>query len=124
MSYLLHLIIYFSIYGVLAISLNVVVGYCGLLTLAHAAFFALGGYSYALARIAFGWGFLPALALVAVITGSLSLAVSLPTWRLGGDFFVLASLAAQTVIMGALQNWYSPEAPLGSFRTSPMARSE
>lgn len=36
MNYALHLLIYFNIYAILALSLNLVVGYCGLLTLAHA----------------------------------------------------------------------------------------
>ncbi len=36
---------------IVALSLNLVVGYCGLLTLAHAGYYAVGGYAYALLRV-------------------------------------------------------------------------
>ena len=48
MNYLLHLLVYFNIYVIVALSLNLVVGYCGLLTLAHAGYYAIGAYAYAL----------------------------------------------------------------------------
>ena len=54
MNYLLHLLILFDVYLITAISLNVVVGYVGLLTLAHAGYFALGAYGYALAALLLG----------------------------------------------------------------------
>ena len=60
MNYLLHLVIYFDIYVIVALSLNLVVGYCGLLTLAHAGYFAVGAYTYALATLKLGCGFIPA----------------------------------------------------------------
>lgn len=115
MNYALHLLVYFNIYVIVALSLNLVVGYCGLLTLAHAGYFAVGAYAYALLSVTAGWGFLPASLAGAVIAGVLSLAVSLPSWRLNGDFFVLASLAVQALIFSALYNWTSADAPLGSW---------
>ena len=51
MNYILHLLIYFEIYVIVALSLNIVVGYCGLITLAHASYFAIGAYGYAIAAI-------------------------------------------------------------------------
>ncbi|MGR8933521.1 MAG: branched-chain amino acid ABC transporter permease [Gammaproteobacteria bacterium] len=122
MNYLLHLLIYFDIYAIVALSLNLVVGYCGLLTLAHAGYYALGGYTTALLMLVSGWGFLPALLAGAFLAGVASLAVSLPAWRLRGDFFVLASLAVQALIYSALYNWSSTEAPLGSWKILPTAR--
>ena len=113
MNYFLHLLIYFCIYAIAALSLNLVVGYCGLLTLAHASFFAVGAYSYAILSL-YGWGFLPALAAAVAIAAVLSLIVSLPAWRFRGDNFVLMSLAAQTFIFSVLQNWYHPQAKPGT----------
>ena len=52
MNYLVHLLIYFDIYVIVALSLNLVVGYCGMLTLAHAGYYAIGGYAYALLALA------------------------------------------------------------------------
>ena len=48
MNYLMHLIALFDIYVIVALSLNILVGYCGLLSLAHAGYFAVGAYTYAL----------------------------------------------------------------------------
>jgi branched-chain amino acid transport system permease protein len=114
MNYVLHLVVYFSIYAIVAQSLNLVIGYCGLLTLAHAGYYAIGAYVYALLSVVHGWGFFPAAATGAVISAVLSLAVSLPSWRLRGDFFVLVSLAVQALIFSSLYNWSNTSAPLGS----------
>ena len=116
MNYFFHLTIYLCIYAIIAMSLNMVVGYSGLLTLAQAGYFAIGSYTYALATLKFGWGFLPALALGVAVASLLSLAVSLPAWRLKGDFFVMASLAVQALIFGMANNWSSTEAPFGTWK--------
>jgi branched-chain amino acid transport system permease protein len=115
MNYLLHLIIYLDIYVIVAISLNIIVGYCGLLTLAHASYFAVGSYTYALATLKFGWGLLPSIALGIGIAALLSLAVSLPASRFKGDFFVMASLAAQALFFSLFHNWSRPGSELGSW---------
>lgn len=115
MSYLLHLLVYFQVFALVALSLNLVVGYCGLLSLAHAGYFAIGGYAYALISLKTDLGF-PLAALVgALLAAILSLAVSLPSWRLKGDFFVLVSLAVQALIFSVLHNWTSLDAPVGSW---------
>lgn len=114
MDYLLHLIVYLGIYLIVALSLNLVVGYCGLLTLAHAGYYAIGAYAYAIISLKLGWDFIPAACAGALLAAVLSLAVSLPAWRLRGDFFVLVSLAVQTLIASVLFNWSSPNAPFGT----------
>jgi branched-chain amino acid transport system permease protein len=116
MNYLLHLLVYFNIYVVVAMSLNLVVGYCGLLTLAQAGFYAIGGYVYALLALNLGWGFGPAALAGAGVAALLSLFVSVSAWRLKGDFFVMVTLAAQALIYSLLYNWTSPGEPLGSLR--------
>lgn len=116
MNYLIHLLIYFDIYLIVALSLNLIVGYTGMLTLAHAGFYAIGGYAYALLSLKLGWGFLPAAVTGSLIAAMLSLIVSLPAWRLRGDFFVLATLAVQALTYSALYNWTSSDATLGSIR--------
>jgi branched-chain amino acid transport system permease protein len=115
-NYLLHMLIYFDIYLIVALSLNLVVGYCGMLTLAHAGYYAVGVYAYALLSLQARWGFVSAALAGAGIAAVLSLAVSLSAWRLRGDFFVLVTLVVQTLIFSALYNWSSANAPLGSWR--------
>lgn len=115
MDYVLHLLVYADIYIIVALSLNIIVGYCGMLTLAHAGYFAIGGYACALLTLVAGWSFLPAVLAGILIAAALSLAVSLASWRLKGDFFVLASLSVQALLFSLLYNWSGVNAPLGSW---------
>jgi branched-chain amino acid transport system permease protein len=115
MNYLLHLLIYLDIFVIVALSLNMIVGYGGLLTIAHAGYYALGGYVYALVTVELGWGFLPAVLLGVGTAALLSLALSLPSWRFGGDFFVMISLAVQMLLFSVFHNWSSPNAEPGTW---------
>jgi len=113
-NYLLHLLIYLSIYSIVAMSLNMIVGYCGLLSLAQAGYFAVGSYVYALTTLKLGFGFLPALTLAVGVAALLSLALSLPAWRFKGDSFVMVSLAVQTLFFSMFFNWSNPGAEPGT----------
>lgn len=114
MNYLLHLLIFLSIYAIVAMSLNMIVGYCGFLSLAHSGYFAAGSYAYALATLELGWGFLPSLLLGIGMAAVLSLALSLPAWRFKGDTFVMVSLAVQSLLFSLYHNWSSPGAEPGT----------
>jgi len=48
MEYVVHLAIIFAIYAMLGVSLNLVVGYTGLLSVTHAAFYGIGAYAVAI----------------------------------------------------------------------------
>jgi branched-chain amino acid transport system permease protein len=115
MSYALHLLIYFTIYGILAMSLNVMTGYCGLLTMAQASYCAIGAYAYALLTMNLHLDFISAALCGSIIAIFLSLAISLPAWRFKGDSFVLISLAVQQMLFSLFQNWTSPEAQPGTW---------
>lgn len=114
MNYVFHLLVYFGVYAILAMGLNLIVGYCGLLSLAHAGYFAVGAYAYALGTLAWGLDSLAALLLAFFAGGVLSLLTSLPTWRLKGDYFVMASMAVQVLLYSTAYNWVSSDAPLGT----------
>ena len=104
MSYLLHLLVMVEIYTIVALSLNLIVGYAGLLSLAHAAFWGIGAYVSALLMVQLGLNFFVALALGAVTAGATSLLVAYPSLKLRGDYFVLASLAFQVIAFSAFYN--------------------
>lgn len=114
MSYALHLLIYFDIYVILALGLNLIVGYCGMLTLAQASYFAVGAYCIAILTTIFGWSILPAIGVAVIAAVSLSFVVSLPAWRVRRDFFVLVTLAVQALMFSVINNWFDPNAAVGS----------
>jgi len=105
MNYIFHLVIYFEIYAIVAMSLNLLIGYSGLLQVAHAAYYGVGAYTAALLWSNLSWGFFSGLAAAAFTAGVLSLLVSLPAWRFKGDYFVMISIAVQTLLYAVLHNW-------------------
>ncbi len=107
MNYLMHLMVYFEIFAIVALSLNLMLGYGGLLQIAHAGYYGIGAYSATLLWVHFGFGFIPGLILAGVCAGFLSLLVSLPARRFKGDYFVMVSIAVQALIYAVLYNWTS-----------------
>lgn len=105
MNYIFHLLIYLNIYIIIAISLNLLMGYGGLFQIAHAAYFGIGAYTTALLMVKLGWGFIPAIFLSTIVAALFSLLVSFPAWRLKGDYFVMLSLSVQIAIYSMLYNW-------------------
>ncbi len=107
MNYILHLLIMINIYLILAISLNLLVGYTGLLSVAQAGFYGVGAYISTLLIIKLGINFFGALPIGIILAMCFSLLVSVPSIRLKGDYFILATLGFQAVIYGVLYNWVS-----------------
>jgi branched-chain amino acid transport system permease protein len=105
MSYLLHILVMINIYAILSLSLNLLVGYTGLLSLCHAAFYGTGAYIGTLLMVNVGLGFWPALGGAIVGAALLSLLISVPSLRLKGDYFVLASLGFQVIVFAVFYNW-------------------
>lgn len=107
MNYLLHIVVMIGIYLILTQSLNLVMGYTGLLSVCHAAFYGIGAYASTLLMIGVGVNFFVALVASIGISVLLSFVVSLPTLRLRGDYFVLGTLGFQAIIFGIMYNWIS-----------------
>ena len=107
MNYFLHLMILVELYVMLGLSLNLMVGYTGLLTLAHAAFYGIGAYVTALLMVNLHFGFLPATLVAVLVAVLLSTIVSLASLRFSGDYFIVATLAFQVLVFTVLYNWVS-----------------
>ena len=105
MNYILHLIIIIGIYLILTLSLNLVVGFGGLLSLCHAVFYGIGAYATTLLMLKAGFGFVTSVILAILITGTFSLAIGVPALRFRGDPFVLVTLGFQTIIFTIMYNW-------------------
>jgi branched-chain amino acid transport system permease protein len=98
MTYALHVLNMISIYAILALSLNLLVGYTGLISLSHAAFYGIGAYICSLLMMKLMLPFLPAMLLSIVGAVVISFLISFPSLRLRGDYFVLASLGFQIIV--------------------------
>ena len=91
------------IYVMLGLSLNIVVGYAGLLDLGHVAFYAVGAYCYAILA-QHGVGFWTTLPIAALLTGALGLLLGFPVLRLRGDYLAIVTLGFGEIIRILLNN--------------------
>ena len=81
------------IYVLLAIGLNILVGYAGQLAFANAAMFGIGAYGTALLQVHLGWPFYLAFPAGALLAMAVGLMISLPALRLSGLYLALSTLA-------------------------------
>ncbi|MBI2669436.1 branched-chain amino acid ABC transporter permease [Candidatus Woesearchaeota archaeon] len=113
MSYWIHILILVGIYLILAVSLNLALGYTGLLNLGHVAFFGLGAYTSVLLTDA-GVHFIVAFLAAGLVASLFGLGLVLITRKLKGDYLALATLSFHFVIYSLLLNWVSlTRGPLG-----------
>jgi branched-chain amino acid transport system ATP-binding protein/branched-chain amino acid transport system permease protein len=87
------------IFGVFALSLNLLMGFAGQVSIAHAAFGAIGGYLAGYLAQEHGWAFGPALAVGVAGAFVFGLLVSLPALRLAGEYLILLTLAVQIITL-------------------------
>jgi branched-chain amino acid transport system permease protein len=91
------------IYTILALGLNIVVGFAGLLDLGYAAFFAIGGYTAAFltspsSPLPFRTDFWVALVASWIVAAAFGLMLGAPTLRLRGDYLAIVTLAFGEIV--------------------------
>ena len=99
------------LFVMLALGLNIVVGFAGLLDLGYIAFFAVGAYSYALLaspQFAVHWPFMVLLPLGAAIAAVFGILLGGPTLRLRGDYLAIVTLGFGEIIRVLLNNLNRP----------------
>ena len=107
MDYLTHLGILFAIYAILGISLNLVVGYTGLLSMTHAAFYGIGAYVTAIFLTQFCINFFLSVILGIAIAGIISLFIGVVLSRFKNDYYALASFGFNIIFFSIFLNWQS-----------------
>jgi len=113
-AYLIHILILMGIYIILAISLNLAMGYTGLLNIGHIAFYAIGAYTSALLTLTFGVNFFVGLLAGGILAGVFGLLLAIPTIKLRGDYLAIATLGFAIVVEAILRNWISlTNGPIG-----------
>jgi branched-chain amino acid transport system permease protein len=104
-EYFLHLCIVSAIFVVVALGLNLIVGYVGQLSLAHAAFFALGAYVSALLFLRLKWSMWIGLPAAALVTGIIAFALGWVILRARGHRFVIITIAFAEIMKLVAANW-------------------
>ncbi len=93
-----------GIYVILAMGLNVVVGFAGLLNLGYAAFFAIGAYTYALLSLHGHVSFWLGLPVAGMMSMAIGLLIGLPSIRVRGDYLAITTLGFGEIVRIAFNN--------------------
>jgi len=104
-NYAMRVIIYIGLYIVLALGLNVVMGFTGLLNIGHAAFYATGAYTTAILMTSWGLSFWWTLPIGMALGGLLGMAIGFPTLRLRDDYLAMVTLGFGQIVYIVANNW-------------------
>jgi branched-chain amino acid transport system permease protein len=112
------------IYTLLALGLNIVVGYAGLLDLGYAAFFAIGAYAMGLLNspvlgsplYGHAWSFWLCIWLAAAVSALLGVVIGAPTLRVRGDYLAIITLGFGEIIPVAIRNLGDVTIEIGGWR--------
>lgn len=107
MDYLLTIITFLALYGILASSYNLVIGVAGLFGLAHAAFFGLGAYTSAILSAHYGVPFPVVFAAAMLVPAVASILIAGLSFRMSGDYLAITTLAFQMAFVAVVTNWHS-----------------
>lgn len=95
---LLHLTITIAYWVVGALGIGILTGYCGQISIGHAAFVAIGAYTAAILSQDLGFPFWATLPFAGVTAGLAGILVGLPVFRVKGFYLILTTLAAQYIV--------------------------
>ena len=107
------------LYIILALGLNILVGFAGLLAFSNAAIYGIGAYGTALLQVHLGWSFWVAAPVGAVLAMLIGTLLAFPALRLSGIFLALATLAFAQATQWVLWHWQSVTFGAGGFRVPP-----
>jgi branched-chain amino acid transport system permease protein len=113
LAYLQNIAVLFCINAMLALTLNFIMGYAGIFSLAHAIFFGVGAYATAYIAMHFTDSLLLCMTASVLISALLSMALALPALRVRGEYFVAASLGLQVIGVTIFSEWKSVTGGLG-----------
>jgi len=104
-NYAMRVIIYICLYIVLALGLNVVMGFTGLLNIGHAAFYAVGAYTTAILMVKYAMSFwltIPVGMFFGIMFGVL---LGFPTLRVKDDYLAIVTLGFGQIVYIVANNW-------------------
>jgi branched-chain amino acid transport system permease protein len=104
-KYYMNILIMSGIWSIMALSLNLILGYTGQVTLAHGAFFGIGAYASALLMLKLNLNFWLALPLASVIAGLFGFIIGLPALRTRGSYFAIGTLCFNIIVTLIVDRW-------------------
>jgi branched-chain amino acid transport system permease protein len=104
MEYLIHILFLISVYAALGISLNLVFGYTGLLSLTHAAFFGVGSYATAILTTQLNISWMLSVFVGGVVTAILAFIMSSILSHFKEDDYALVSMSFNIIIYNIFLN--------------------
>lgn len=105
--YLLRVSTLAIITAILAVSVNLLVGFTGQISLGHSGFYGIGAYSFALLTTQLNWSIWLSLLAAFILSGFVGLIIGLPTTKLKGHFLGIATLGFGIIVNVLLNNWIS-----------------
>jgi len=93
------------LFAIGALSLNLILGYTGQMSLAHGAFFAIGAYGVAILTYTMGWNFWLALPVSALLSAFIGFLVGMPALRTRGSYFAITTMCLGEIIYLIAGNW-------------------
>ena len=105
--YLQRVISLIFIYSMLGLSLNIVTGYMGQISLGHAAFYAIGAYTSGLLSEHFGLNFLLTCVCGIIMAGIIGWLFSIPTTKLSGTYLAIITMGFGEIVKVVIVNWES-----------------
>lgn len=97
-GYLVTVLITIGIYVILALSLNMITGYAGQISLGHAAFMGIGAYTSALFYTKAGFSFWPAFLAAGLVAGLVGAVLAIPCLRVREDFLAITTMGINFVV--------------------------
>jgi branched-chain amino acid transport system permease protein len=110
------------LYGMLALSLTLVAGTAGQISLGHAALLSIGGYASALLALDLGWPVLVSIPAAGVVTAIIGTLLVYPAFGLRGHYVAIATLGIGEIVSLVILNWESlTRGPIGISGIPPLS---
>jgi branched-chain amino acid transport system permease protein len=106
-GYPIYLASLIGVYALVAIGLNLLVGFSGQISLGHAAFFGLGAYGSALLTARLGLPFWLAIPVASIVTALIGAVIAIPALRLKNLYLAIATLGFSVVVQKTIFEWRS-----------------
>ena len=114
MAFILEILILFCIYGILALALNMVMGFAGMVSVTQAAFFGIGAYATAILTSRMGANFFVSIIVGMLIAAAAGYLIARVLRTLTWDYYVLGTIGFNYIVFGIFVNWESlTNGPLG-----------